>query len=86
MVETKPFTNADLQKIRQHLSQHAGQVYCFEGREKGLPYPLRTIQKIYDNTVVKSGIQRQGGIHSLRHSLRHFGRLLCKKTSKKLKI
>jgi integrase/recombinase XerD len=54
--------------LRQHLSQKVGKVYLFEGREKGLPYPLRTIQKIYDNAVEKSGILRQGGIHSLRHS------------------
>jgi integrase/recombinase XerD len=70
MAETKPLTNADWHKIWQHLAQNGGKVYFFEGAEKGLPYPLRTIQKIYDNAVEKSGIQRQGGIHSLRHSLR----------------
>jgi len=54
--------------LRDYLDQHPGQVYLFEGARKGLPYPRRTIEKIYDNACAKAGIERRGGIHSLRHS------------------
>jgi hypothetical protein len=72
MVETMLLTNAYRQKMQQYFAHFAGQVYCCEGLEKGLPYPLRTIQKIYDTAVEKSGIQRQGGIHSLDKELLTF--------------
>jgi integrase/recombinase XerD len=56
--------------LRKHLTSNPGLVYLFEGRKKGHPYPRRTLQKIYDNACAKAGIQRKGGIHSLRHTLR----------------
>jgi site-specific recombinase XerD len=49
-------------------AMYHGLTYLFEGREKGKPYPKRTIQKIYDNACSNSDICRKGGIHSLRHS------------------
>jgi site-specific recombinase XerD len=54
--------------LRSYADAHSGQVYLFEGEEKGRPYPRRTIEKIYDNACRKAGIQKKGGIHSLRHS------------------
>jgi site-specific recombinase XerD len=54
--------------LRDYLDANPGQAYLFEGACKGQPYPRRTIEKIYDNACKKAGIQRRGGIHSLRHS------------------
>lgn len=54
--------------IRRYLARNSDLVYFFEGSEKGRPYPSRTVEKIYDNACKKAGIQRRGGIHSLRHS------------------
>ena len=54
--------------LQSYLAIHSQQTYLFEGRQKGKPYPPRTIQKIYENACRKSAINRKGGIHSLRHS------------------
>jgi integrase/recombinase XerD len=54
--------------LREHLARNPGRKYLFEGTTKGHPYPRRTIEKIYDNACRKAGIQRRGGIHTLRHS------------------
>ena len=54
--------------IRQYLTRNPGLEFFFEGLEKGQSYPSRTIQSIYYNACKKAGIQRRGGIHSLRHT------------------
>lgn len=51
-----------------YLDKHPDQIYLFEGAQKGRPYPRRTIEKIYENACKKAGIEKRGGIHSLRHS------------------
>jgi integrase/recombinase XerD len=54
--------------LRTHLRSRPGAAYLFGPADKDLPYPHRTIQKIYDNACRKSKIVRRGGIHTLRHS------------------
>lgn len=56
------------QILNQYLTSNPKLVYLFEGQTPGLPYPKRTIEKIYDNACQASGIPRKGGIHSLRHT------------------
>lgn len=43
-------------------------VYLFESEQTGLAYPSRTIQRIFQLAKFKSGISKNVGIHSLRHS------------------
>jgi site-specific recombinase XerD len=57
-----------VEPLRKHLTAHPDLNYLFEGSKKGHPYARRTIEKIYSNACEKAGIQRKGGIHSLRHS------------------
>ena len=45
-----------------------GRKYLFEGYVPGKAISKRTIEKVYDNACSKTGIDNQGGIHSLRHS------------------
>jgi integrase/recombinase XerD len=54
--------------LKQHLDGRHGCRFVFEGRNGGTPYPKRTIEKIYENACRSAGIQRKGGIHSLRHT------------------
>lgn len=42
--------------------------YLFESEQTGTSYPTRTIQKIFQSAREKAGIQKEVGIHSLRHS------------------
>ena len=76
--------------------QH-GKKYLFEGRQSGVPLSRRTIEKVFDNALSKSGIIKKGGIHSLRHSfathllengtdLRYIQELLGHKSSKTTEI
>ena len=43
-------------------------VYLFESEQTGLAYPTRTIQRVFQLAKAKSGISKNVGIHSLRHS------------------
>ena len=54
--------------LRKYLKSNRNLRYLFEGSSQGRPYPRRTIEKIYDNACKKAGVQRRGGIHTLRHS------------------
>ncbi len=42
--------------------------YLFESEQTGQGYPSRTIQRIFQLAKAKSGISKNVGIHSLRHS------------------
>ena len=42
--------------------------YLFESEQTLDAYPTRTIQQIFTNAKNKAGIQKEVGIHSLRHS------------------
>ena len=54
--------------LKHYLTGRQKLVYLFEGQSPGSPYPKRTIEKIYDNACRAAGIDRKGGIHSLRHT------------------
>lgn len=43
-------------------------VYLFESEQTRQAYPIRTVQQIFSNAKNKAGIQKEVGIHSLRHS------------------
>ena len=42
--------------------------YLFESEYSGEAYPIRTVQQIFTNAKKKAGINKDVGIHSLRHS------------------
>jgi len=43
-------------------------LYLFESEQSGTAYPVRTIQKIFQSAKNKAGINKDVGVHSLRHS------------------
>ncbi len=64
-------------KLRAYLDEYLSQynriggppqMYLFENPERPEPLANRTIQLVYSETVRFAGIQKKGGIHSLRHS------------------
>lgn len=42
--------------------------FLFESEQTGTAYPTRTIQQVFSNAKNRSGIRKEVGIHSLRHS------------------
>ena len=54
--------------IDQYLSEYNPNVYLFEEVGNAEPLQNRTIQFVYSDTVRFAGIQKRGGIHTLRHS------------------
>jgi integrase/recombinase XerD len=55
-------------EIDAYLERYQPKTYVFETAETGEPTDIRTIQRVYSETVRFAGIQKRGGIHSLRHS------------------
>jgi site-specific recombinase XerD len=59
--------------LNDYLSQYhriskTPPVFLFENAENHEPLANRTIQLVYSQTVRFAGIQKRGGIHTLRHS------------------
>lgn len=54
--------------IHEYLTQYKPKTYLFDEAETGEPLAVRTIQRVYSETVRFTGISKIGGIHTLRHS------------------
>jgi integrase/recombinase XerD len=57
-----------LHKLRQYYRIYRPSSYLFEGRTRGKPISCRTIQKVFEENVKRSGISKPVTFHSLRHS------------------
>jgi site-specific recombinase XerD len=55
-----------LETLRSYWSSYRPRVWLFPGYT-GEPMSVRSPQKVYRCAVEKAGIQRKGGIHTLRH-------------------
>ncbi|MBC7569167.1 MAG: tyrosine-type recombinase/integrase [Spirosoma sp.] len=51
-----------------YLSQYQPQLYVFEEVDRREPLQNRAIQLVYSQATYAAGIQKRGGIHTLRHS------------------
>jgi site-specific recombinase XerD len=56
--------------LRQYVKMYdpAPRVYLFESEQTGKPYPIRTVQQVFYNAKKLAGINKDVGVHSLRHS------------------
>lgn len=56
--------------LRRYIQEYKPKpkMYLFESEQTGTAYPTRTIQQIFTNAKNGSGIRKEVGIHSLRHS------------------
>jgi site-specific recombinase XerD len=54
--------------LLDYLIAYNPQTYLFEETNTHEPINKRTIQLVYSETVRFAGIQKRGGIHTLRHS------------------
>ncbi len=56
--------------LRQYIKTYQPRplIYLFESEQTLTAYPVRTVQQIFSNAKHKAGIQKDVGIHSLRHS------------------
>jgi site-specific recombinase XerD len=62
-----PLSKRLLETLRQYATEYKPREYLFEG-EGGAPYSTRSAQEVLKVAKQKSGIQKKGSIHSLRHS------------------
>jgi len=56
-----------LDLLRLYWKMYSPVVWLFESRNHQ-PVPARTVQQVFKNALRKAGINKQVGIHSLRHS------------------
>ncbi len=54
--------------LKSYIDKYKPENWLFEGQEYGTHITIRTIQRIFENAVVASGIKKDISIHSLRHS------------------
>jgi integrase/recombinase XerD len=56
--------------LRKYIDQYSPRpkIYLFESEQTGTSYPTRTVQQVFGNAKKKAGIQKEVGVHSLRHS------------------
>jgi len=57
-----------LDMLRVYWRAYKPRRFLFEGYRKGQPISKSTIQKIFKNACINSGINKQVTVHSLRHS------------------
>ena len=56
-----------LEQLRTYFKKYRPKKYLFEGQDGG-QYAKRSLQNVFKNALQKAGINKQVGIHSLRHS------------------
>ncbi|MCL2329105.1 MAG: site-specific integrase [Bacteroidetes bacterium] len=56
-----------LEQLRMYFKEYRPKKYLFEG-QTGEQYSIRSAQQIFKNALHKAGINKEVGIHSLRHS------------------
>jgi len=56
-----------LPQLRQYFKEYRPKEYLFEGQYGG-PYSTRSAQNVFKMALVKANINKQTGIHALRHS------------------
>ncbi len=56
-----------LEQLRKYYQEFQPKDYLFEGQYGG-QYSVRSCQMVFQNSMLKAGINKQVGIHSLRHS------------------
>ncbi|MDR1951026.1 MAG: site-specific integrase [Bacteroidales bacterium] len=56
-----------LEQLRAYYKIYRPQKYLFEGQQ-GEQYAKRSLQNVFTNSLRKAGINKQVGIHGLRHS------------------
>ena len=57
-----------LNMLRIYYKKYRPSTWLFEGALRGTPISVSTVTRVFKNAMNKAGIQRQVGIHSLRHS------------------
>jgi len=62
-----------LEQLRTYYKKYRPKKYLFEGQNGG-QYSKRSLQNVFKNALRKASINKEVGIHSLRHSwIRQFG-------------
>jgi len=63
-----PLAARQLQDLRAYWKNAPPGVWLFANRQGTRPIDLTVAQKIYTMAKLRAGIQKQGGIHALRHA------------------
>ena len=57
-----------LNTLRDYWKNYHPAVYLFKGQRRGYPIANTTVQHTFKKAVKQSGINKDPGVHSLRHS------------------
>lgn len=57
-----------LKELRTYWLAYRPEVWLFSGRDRTRPMHVKTIQRVFYNAKVRAGIDKNCGIHALRHA------------------
>lgn len=61
-------SKTNLKILREYWNEYRPKEYLFPGVDRNLPINVRTIQKVFEQSVEKAGITKEASVHTLRHS------------------
>ncbi|WP_255223042.1 MULTISPECIES: tyrosine-type recombinase/integrase [Paenibacillus] len=57
-----------LDVLREYIKQHTPQKWLFPGQATGKHITERTVQKVFEQALLQSNLQKKASLHTLRHS------------------
>ncbi|MCF8362094.1 MAG: tyrosine-type recombinase/integrase [Prolixibacteraceae bacterium] len=64
-----PLSEQTIQKIKNYYLKYQPKTYFIEGQTEGYPLTASSLQKIFENHLIKASINKPYTIHCLRHSI-----------------
>jgi integrase/recombinase XerD len=63
-----PVSEKMIRMVDEYLKHYKSQKYLFEGQYSGIRYNSSSLDKVFKEAVMRTGLKREVTLHGLRHS------------------